>query len=147
MLKKNNVLSTKDIFTKQDNYLSFLNNSDNDKFKIELINFLNKKLSFEEFCLSKSKFEINTNDAETTIIIPVYNQLEITLRCIATLASIVSKNKFKVLIVDDCSPDDLSAINFKFPNVQIFRNKKNEGFIGSINAALKLVKSEYILLK
>ena len=146
VLKKNNVLSTKDIFTKQDNYLSFLNNSDNDKFKIELINFLNKKLSFEEFCLSKSKFEINTNDAETTIIIPVYNQLEITLRCIATLASIVSKNKFKVLIVDDCSPDDLSAINLKFPNVQIFRNKKNEGFIGSINAALKLVKSEYILL-
>ena len=70
--------------------------------------------------LKKIKYEINSHGAETTIIIPVYNQLEVTLRCLATLVSIDSKNKFKVIIVDDCSIDDLSMIKVKFPNIQIF---------------------------
>ena len=146
VLVENNVFDKRNIFSRQDNYLSFVTGSDIDRSKIELVNFLNQQTSVEEFCRSKTKFEIESKGANTTIIVPVYNQLEITLRCLATLAAAQSESKFKVTIVDDHSPDDLSAIKTKFPNVHVIKNKKNEGFIGSINAGLASVKTEYALL-
>ena len=129
VLAENNVIDKNEIFTRQENYLSFVEGPANDRSKIELVNFLNQQTSVEDFCLSKTKFEIETKGANTTIIIPVYNQLEVTLRCLATLAAAQSENKFKVTIVDDHSPDDLSAIKTKFPNVHVIKNKKNEGFM------------------
>ena len=146
ILEKFKVFDKEEVFTREQNYLSFLSNSENNKNHTELINFLNYRTSLEEFSISKAKYEINSNNAQTTIIIPVYNQLEITLRCLSTLALVESDNKFRITIVDDCSHDDLSLIKFKFPNVHVLRNKKNQGFIGSINLGLETVKTKYVLM-
>ena len=44
-------------------------------------------------------------EVDVSIIIPVFNQLEYTHACLASLQAVEEQTRFEVIIVDDCSTD------------------------------------------
>ena len=56
----------------------------------------------------------------------------------------------EILAADDCSTDDTYAIlenyAFRYPQIKIYKNIKNLGFIGNFERAVKLCKGELIAL-
>ena len=81
----------------------------------------------------------------TTIIIPAYNNIELTRRCIHSIYRIKSRSPFEIVVVDDCSKDDYASLTRDFPEVRVIRNQKNSGFLLTANHGAKVAKGEYIL--
>ena len=84
------------------------------------------------------------------IIIPVYKNMEMTGRCLASLFDNINEifeYDPRVIIVND-SPDDketsdyLDAYASKNNNIILLKNKENRGFVYSVNAGLELSRSE-----
>ena len=69
-----------------------------------------------------------------SIVIPVYNQLAMTLACLNAVADSGDAASFEVIVVDDASPDDSVQRLDALPGLRYFRNRDNLGFIGSCNA-------------
>ena len=83
----------------------------------------------------------------TSIIIPVYNNIELTRRCIHSIYKIKSRSPIEIIVVDDCSPsDDYKTLLSDFPEVRLIRNEKNSGFLLTVNRGAKEAKGEYILI-
>ena len=81
----------------------------------------------------------------TSIIIPVYNNIELTRRCLHSIYSIGSSSPFEVVIVDDFSTDDYRTLIWDFPEVRVIRNHKNLGFLLTANRGASEAKGEYII--
>jgi GT2 family glycosyltransferase len=81
------------------------------------------------------------DEALPTVIIPVYDDLHATRACLdSLLADPGSGRDFRVLIVDDASPDPTITEHLRslvhLPLVEVIFNDVNLGFVGSINRAL-----------
>lgn len=80
------------------------------------------------------------------VIIPIYNNKETLPRTLYSLMSQLDQN-FKVLIVDDCSQDDIFSIfnNFKDKlNIRYIRNEKNLGIGMTRQVGIDNSTEEYI---
>ncbi len=80
-----------------------------------------------------------------SVIIVNYNMKELLEECL----NAIFKNNidFKVIVVDNDSNDgSVKMIKNKFPYVSLIENKKNIGMAKSINKALNLVKTEFVLV-
>lgn len=97
--------------------------------------------------LQKSDFEYHEC---IDIVVPVYNGFEY----LEPLFESIIKNtnlKYRVIIVDDCSPDQrifpiLKKYESKFANALLVKNQSNLGFIGSVNRAVTEVSSEFFVI-
>tara|TARA_R110002049_G_scaffold36185_5_gene115812 strand:+ start:3290 stop:4498 length:1209 start_codon:yes stop_codon:yes gene_type:complete len=76
------------------------------------------------------------------IIIPVYKGLDVTQACLRSVLATVSRTPFRMVVVDDCSPDphlsawlDELAAN---ETVELLRNERNMGFVASVNRGVAL---------
>lgn len=70
-----------------------------------------------------------------------------TLRCLASIRKLGERQDCEVFVVDNNSSDDsVAAIKRDFPWVRLIQNQQNLGFARANNQALRLVKSEYVLL-
>lgn len=88
------------------------------------------------------------NWPEVTIIILNFNGLEDTRRCLASLKKTQYSN-FKTVVVDNGSKQNEAEIlkkEFTDPWFFFIRYRKNFGFAGGNNRALKKVKSKYVAL-
>ena len=82
----------------------------------------------------------------TSIIIPVYNNIEFTRRCLYSICKCQSKSPFEIIIVDDCSSkDDYQTLLKDFPQIKLVRNEKNSGFLLTANKGAANATGEYIL--
>lgn len=81
-----------------------------------------------------------------TLIIPVFNALDATSRCLKSLIKIEGFTEFKVIIVDDCSDSYTAKYleNFasKFENITYKKQEKNGGFLKTCKAGLELAHAE-----
>lgn len=68
-----------------------------------------------------------------TVVIPVYNQLELCRECLNTL-DLQTCRDFSVVLLDDCSTQDYSSLVSEFANLNIVykRNPQNLGAIQNI---------------
>jgi GT2 family glycosyltransferase len=81
-----------------------------------------------------------------SIIIPVYNQLSVTINCLQDLIKTSSVN-MEIILVDDCSKEQISIIIPKlFPDVRIIRNNNNLGFAKTCNNGIKIATHDLICL-
>jgi O-antigen biosynthesis protein len=80
-----------------------------------------------------------------SIVIPVFNQLGFTLRCLASLCRQPTEVPFEVIVVDDGSTDDtiprLSAIE----NLRLIPNAENRGFVRSCNGGATQALGDYLV--
>ena len=84
------------------------------------------------------------NKDKVNIIIPVYNSYEFVIKCIDSVIKNTPKEEYNLIIVNDNSTDErmisylLNLENKKIDNIFIHHNKKNVGFIESINIGIQL---------
>jgi len=90
---------------------------------------------------------------DLSVIIVSYNTRKILMKCLAKLKSSIKfvedrlPLSVKVIVVDNGSKDGTSeAIEKRFPEVKIIRNKINVGFGRANNQAMKSAITNYILL-
>lgn len=79
-----------------------------------------------------------------SVIVPIYGNIEYTLRCLASIASNQPQAAFEVIVVDDCSPDNSFEVLTKVQGIRLLRNEQNQGFIRSCNIGAKTAKGQYL---
>jgi GT2 family glycosyltransferase/glycosyltransferase involved in cell wall biosynthesis len=85
------------------------------------------------------------NKVEVSVIIPVYNHIDLTQACLASLQRHSDGVNLEVIVVDDCSTDATSQIINKIPGAVYLRNQSNQGFIASCNRGAKATRGNYLL--
>jgi GT2 family glycosyltransferase/ubiquinone/menaquinone biosynthesis C-methylase UbiE len=79
-----------------------------------------------------------------SVIIPIYGQIDYTLRCLASIVENEPKSAFEVLVVDDYSPDNSVKVLGNVKGIRLIRNKRNQGFIRSCNAGAKAANGDFL---
>jgi GT2 family glycosyltransferase len=84
-------------------------------------------------------------EVDVSIIIPVFNQLEYTHACLASLQAVQEQRPFEVIVVDDYSTDSSPEVIAQIPGVMYQRNDSNSGFIASCNTGAKTARGKYLV--
>jgi len=79
-----------------------------------------------------------------TIIIPVFNQVDLTLECLAAMWRHPQRTSYEVIVVDDGSSDRTASLVPQVAGVRYLRNAENQGYLLSCNRALTQARGEYI---
>ncbi len=90
-------------------------------------------------------------DTPVAIIVPVYKGLEDTRRCLESVLAAPAGAPWRLLIVDDASPQpELCAWLREFAQrdarIELLVNEENLGFVGSVNRAMRAAGSDDVLL-
>lgn len=81
-----------------------------------------------------------------SVVVPVYNNLDYTKKCLNSLAYQDSKYGFEVIVADDLSTDSTQQELQNLSGIRYIRNQSNLGFLLSCNAAVTQVKTKYTVL-
>lgn len=85
---------------------------------------------------------------EVSVVIPVYGELDVTLRCVLSILQSTDETPFEVVVVDDRSPDgsgpELAAALEDLPNIRVILNETNLGFLRSCNSAAATASAPFI---
>ena len=87
------------------------------------------------------------NNAEVSIIMSEYNTpIDLLKQSIQSMLNQTFKN-FEFIIVDDCGKNDLDKIvkEFKDNRIKVIKNDKNLGLVASLNKAIKVSKTDYLV--
>lgn len=104
-----------------------------------------------ERLLSKWQAAISKDDLErmfkprVSIVIPVYNQLEYTKKCIESIIK-YTHISYEIIIVDNASEDGTKKYLESLEYIKIVRNDSNKGYPVAINQGLVEATGEYIIL-
>lgn len=92
------------------------------------------------------KFSLPVFDKpEVSIIVPAYNQFELTYHCIASIALAFNKTSYEVILADDNSTDETAQAEEFIGNLVVSRNSENVRFLHNCNRASEKAQSEYII--
>ncbi|WP_019509046.1 tetratricopeptide repeat protein [Pleurocapsa sp. PCC 7319] len=82
---------------------------------------------------------------QVSVIIPVYNQVDYTFRCLQSIANHVKSDlAIEVIVVNDCSTDNTQKLLEPIVGLTLVSNTDNLGFIHSCNKGASLAKGEYL---
>lgn len=85
---------------------------------------------------------------KVSFIIPIYNQLELTLRCIETLQQTIGAIDYEIILVDDCSDletrDKLTTL--QNDRIRVIANASNLGYAKSNNIGAHAARGETLIL-
>ena len=113
---------------------AFSNDSEKQPFDIIPYDPSNISIRFKKF-----------NDPLISIIIPVFNQIEYTWRCLKSINETGSHYSFEIIVVDDCSQDDTRTVLNEIQGINLVHNEKNMGFIRSCNKGAMKAKGSYLV--
>ncbi|WP_447603135.1 glycosyltransferase [Nitrospira sp. Nam80] len=81
-----------------------------------------------------------------SIIIPVFNKVELTIQCLSRLAQVTRGVEYEVIVVDnhstDGTPDFLAGLG---GDVQVISNRDNLGFAKACNQGALAARGQYLL--
>lgn len=80
-----------------------------------------------------------------SIVIPVFNQLAHTLRCLQALAAHPPHAHCEVIVVDDGSADDTPQALSAIAGLRYLRREENGGFIAACNDGAGIARGEYVV--
>jgi len=85
-------------------------------------------------------------EVAVSIIVPVFNNIRFTLECLHSIARHAhGQPAFEIIVADDASTDETSALLPKVKNVSYVRNEENLGFLRNCNNAAKSARGRYLL--
>ncbi len=83
---------------------------------------------------------------EVSIILPVFNNIALTLECLASIARHVEPaHTFEIIVADDCSTDETGQLLALVKNIRYSRGDSNLGFLRNCNRVLGEVNGRYVL--
>lgn len=95
---------------------------------------------------NKVNLPIPSESPKVSIIVPVFNQIKLTLECLLSICAHTGSDiTYEVIIADDASTDETPIIINKIKNLRVKRNEKNMGFLRNCNGALQDVRGEYVI--
>lgn len=93
---------------------------------------------------------IKRDKPSVSIIIPVFNRIELTKKCINSIYQFTQNIKFEIIAIDNASSDGTQSLfrelSTERDNFIFIRNSKNEGFAAACNQGISKSKSEFIIL-
>ncbi len=96
--------------------------------------------------VAEPDFAFKESDApEVSVIVPVYNQINYTIRCLQSLAEHRTQHSFEVIVMDDVSNDQTQSVLPRIPGLRYIRNEENLGFLRNCNKAAGLARGKYLL--
>lgn len=99
----------------------------------------------DEALLHPEKLVIaSSSNPRVSVIVPIYGNINYTLRCLASIAYNKPQAEFEVIVVDDCSPDDSFEVLSTVQGIRLLRNEANQGFIRSCNNGAKVARGDYL---
>lgn len=83
---------------------------------------------------------------DVSIILPVFNNLKLTLECLLSISEHSNPGiSYEIIVADDASLDETAQVLSLIPNLRLIRNESNLGFLRNCNGALERVKGNYVL--
>ncbi|MGE3977471.1 MAG: glycosyltransferase [Nitrospira sp.] len=102
-----------------------------------------------EYEAALQRFASGPSDQEKvtcSIIIPVWNKLELTVQCLTALAAVTTESSYEVIVVDNHSTDGTAEyLTSLSGDVQIIRNQENLGFAKACNQGAKAARGKYLV--
>lgn len=87
----------------------------------------------------------HSDTPEVSIIIPVYNQLDYTLRCLKAIALNYDQSiPLEIILVNDCSTDQTAALLSPLTAINLINQPTNQGFIAACNQGAAIAKGQYL---
>lgn len=83
---------------------------------------------------------------QISIVIPVYNNFELTKKCIDSINNTELKTSFEIIIADDGSTDETVNIESYYNNVRLIKTPQNLGFLLNVKNAVQYAKDIYVFL-
>jgi GT2 family glycosyltransferase len=81
-----------------------------------------------------------------SIIIPLYNQVELTHLCLAALERYTAGDRYELVLVDNGSSDGTAGLLAQWEGrATIVRNLQNRGFAAACNQGARSAKGKYLL--
>ena len=84
-------------------------------------------------------------EPKVSIVIAVYDQLDVTLTCLKSILRHTSAGSYEVIVIDDHSSAATARSLARAQGLQILTNQSNRGFLHSCNEAAKMARGEYLL--
>jgi len=81
-----------------------------------------------------------------SIVIPVYNHVEVTYNCLASLLLAPNLASFEVILVDDGSTEQREALARLISGVTLLRNEETLGFVRSCNRGAAAMRGQYVVI-
>jgi len=83
---------------------------------------------------------------KVSIIIPVYNQLKMTIDCLGDVIRTYGVET-EIIVVDDWSKEPISkAIPKLFPDIKLLTNERNVGFAKTVNKGIQAASHDLVCL-
>ena len=80
-----------------------------------------------------------------SIIVPIYNQIDVTLDCLRSIIRNTSDIPYEVIIIDDNSSEHTRECLARVGGLQLVRHNANAGFIESCNDGARIATGEYLI--
>ncbi len=81
-----------------------------------------------------------------SIVIPVFEQSAVTLRCLQSIARAEVATPYEVIVVDDASGDDTSDVLDRCSGIRIVVNAENLGYLRSTNRGAAESRADHVVL-
>jgi GT2 family glycosyltransferase len=87
-----------------------------------------------------------TRTPRLSILVPVFNELAVTVECLLSIQRAKPKVAFEVVVADDCSTEPGLEQLGQIANLVTVRQPSNVGFLRNCNEALARCRGDYVLL-
>jgi GT2 family glycosyltransferase len=84
-------------------------------------------------------------EPKVSIVIAVYNQLEVTLACLESVRRHTQEVPYEVIVIDDCSDERTARCLRSVRGIRLLRNETNLGFLKGSNKGAAAARGEYLL--
>ena len=82
-----------------------------------------------------------------SIVIPVFNQIDYTFKCLHSIANTLSDDfPAEIIVVNDCSTDKTADILQQVRGLKQIDNQENLGFLQSCNRGIEAAEGEFVYL-
>ena len=101
---------------------------------------------FDPGPVPEAGFALATSEAPVaSIVIPVYDQVAHTLRCLFALSQLPADTPFEVIVVDDGSGDATPQRLQAIAGLRYHRRARNGGFIAACNDGARMARGEVLV--
>jgi GT2 family glycosyltransferase len=105
------------------------------------------KARLREFLDSNSLLDLpHPTSPRLSILLVLHNRAELTLACLRSIQPCLRETAAEVILVDNASRDETSALLDAIRGATVIRNHTNDGFTPGVNQAAAAAAGEFLLL-